>query len=73
MKVVRKFDKVGFRRLKKVCRKFIRSQKDEYLMHQARQLELFEEQQEDLMEFDDKMVELEVKIEQALEGVNVGE
>ena len=42
-------------------------------MHQARQLELFEEQQEDLMEFDDKMVELEVKIEQALEGVNVGE
>ena len=33
MKVVRKFDKVGFRMLKKLCRKFMQKQKDEYLIH----------------------------------------
>ena len=36
MKVVRKFDKVGFRMLKKLCRKFMQKQKDEYLIHQTR-------------------------------------
>ena len=48
--------------LKKVCRTFMESQRDEYLKHQARQLELLEEQQDDMFEVDEKMIELENKI-----------
>ena len=63
VRTIRKFDKRGFRVLKKLCRTFMHTQRDEYLEHQARQLELLEEQQDDMFEFDEKIMELEGKLD----------
>ena len=63
VRTIRKFDKRGFRVLKKLCRTFMHTQRDEYLEHQARQLELLEEQQDDMFEFDEKIIELEGKLD----------
>ena len=43
VKIVRKIDKKGFRKLKKVCRTFMQTSRDEYLINQARALALQEE------------------------------
>ena len=53
---IRKFDKKGFRMLKNLCKEFMKSQRTEHLVHQARQLELLEEQQDDMFEFDEKII-----------------
>ena len=41
----------------------MQTSRDEYLVNQARALALQEEHQEDLADFDDKLIELEVRVE----------